>query len=127
MIDIDIPQLLHILTPYFIPHIKQEMWGTSIYIMQKEGTALGRVYWFNNDNTSVYLDCLSVNIEERRKGIGTLLQVFREEIGRIIGANFSILTVLKDSWMYNWHIRRGYASFKENEEDSNFVWMRKTL
>jgi N-acetylglutamate synthase-like GNAT family acetyltransferase len=95
--------------------------------MQKEGKAFGRVYWYTDDITTIYLDCLSVNKEERKKGIGTLLQIVREEIGRMFNNQFSCLSVLKNSWMYNWYIKRGYTEFKEDEEDTKFIWMRKIL
>ena len=127
MKDLDISKISSILYPYFIFYIQSERWGTSIWITQREGKAFGRVYWYNDDNTIIYLDNLSVNKKERKQGIGTLLQVLREEIGRILKIPFSHLLVLRDSWMHDWYCRRGYSDYKEHDTDKDWVWMSKQI
>lgn len=111
----------------FISHYKTESWGSSILIMEKRGKAFGRIYWYNDDNIMVYLDCLSVNAEIQRQGIGTKLQKIREEIGRSLGAITACLWVQKNTWMYDWYKRRGYEDWINNENEENAIWMKKSL
>lgn len=111
----------------YISHLKTESWGASILIMEQTGKAFSRIYWFNDDNTTVYLDWLSVSTEFRHQGIGTQLQEMREEIGRKLGAKTSCLWVQKDSWMHDWYKRRGYKDCGNYEKEENAIWMQKTL
>ena len=111
----------------FISHCRSEYWGSSILIMEKNGKAFGRIYWYYDDNTTVYLDWLSVDEKARRKGIGTNLQEIREEIGVRLGANTSCLWVRKNTWMHDWYKRRGYENWKDYNEEENAVWMRKSI
>lgn len=111
----------------FIFHLRNDSWGTTIYIMEMRGRAYARVYWMYDEIKVIYLEGLSVNESIRRKGIGKLLQEIREDIGRIIGANTAYLWVKKDSWMHEWYIRRGYVDYKNYIDDSDSIWMKKLL
>ena len=110
----------------YIYHHKIESWGSSVLIMENTGKAFGRIYWYNDDNITVYLDCLSVDPKFRQRGIGTELQELRENIGKKMGAKFSCLWVKKDSWMHEWYMCRGYNDWKKHEDD-DFIWMQKIL
>ncbi len=112
---------------HFILHHKYSDWGSSILIMEETGKAFGRLYQYSDDSTTVYLDWLSVDKEFRRQGIGTELQEIREKIGVELGANTSCLSVQKDTWMHNWYKRRGYEDWKDDENDENFIWMKKPI
>lgn len=111
----------------YIFHQSKSDWGGSILIMEKTGKAFARIYWFDDDDTTVYLDWLDVNEEERRKGIGLELQEIREEMGRKFGAKTACLWVDKDSWMHEWYKRRGYEDWQENKNQNNAIWMSKSL
>lgn len=111
----------------FIQHSSPNSWGHSIEIMEKKGRAFGRIYWFNDEEENVYLDMLDVDQDMRDKGIGTKLQEMREEIGRKQGAIYSYLWVFENSWMHKWYQRRGYEDWKPHDEQSDAVWMRKSL
>lgn len=93
--------------------------------MEKNGAAFARAYWYNDDNESICLSCLSVNPNFRNKILGTKLQELREQLG--IDKSFinSWLEVNKESWMYNWYKRRGYIDQIFTED--NMVWMMKKL
>lgn len=108
-------------------HVSEADWGDSILLMSKGGTAFGRLYWFHDDNDTVYLDWLSVEKNCRRIGRGTYVQEAREKIGRKLGAKEVCLWVKKDSWMHDWYKRRGYADWKDNEEYEGTIWMKKSL
>jgi len=111
----------------FIKHFRNDDWGDSVLIMEIDGKAFARVYWFRDDNESIYLDMLSVCESQRKQGLGTKLQELRESIGVEMGANSAYLWVKKDSWMYNWYRRRGYEDCKDHEKEDGFIWMRKML
>lgn len=122
---IELNQYLYDENNRFIFHFMIETWGFSIVIMEKQGKAFARVYWFNDDDSFVYLDSLSVSENNRRQRLGTELQLMREKIGEILGATDSYLWVLKDSWMYKWYLRRGYKD--HIDYDKNNIWMTKQL
>ena len=111
----------------FISHLTTTYWGGYILIMEKKGRAFGRIYWYNNDKKTVYLDMLSVDKGMRKQGIGTKLQKMREKIGKEFGATTSWLWVKKDTWMFDWYKRRGYFDVKKYKQEKNAVWMRKSL
>jgi hypothetical protein len=119
--------MFHFRKNRFVLHFKTDSWGSSIMIMEKKGKAFARLYWYNDDNTTVYLDMLSVDIKVRNKGIGTELQKMREEIGINMGAITSYLWVIKDSWMHDWYQRRGYVDDEIYVDDENAIWMKKSL
>lgn len=111
----------------YIFHFTNEEWVHEVLIMEKNGHAFARVYWYHDDNESIYLDWLTVNEEHRKNGIGRELQEIREKIGMISGAEFSYLCVRKETWMHNWYLRRGYVDFKDDEENAALIWMKKSL
>jgi len=119
--------LLSCISSRFISHYTDESWGSSILIMEKDGKAFGRIYWYSDDSTTIYLNWLSVNVESRRQRLGTDLQEIRENIGRKLGAECSCLSVEKDSWMHEWYKRRGYVDLNDDEDNENFTWMKKSL
>lgn len=111
----------------FVTHFTSESWGDAILIMEENGNAFARLYWYSDDNTTVYLDRLSVDVKVRKKGYGTELQKLREDIGILLGAKFSCLWVRKDTWMYEWYLRRGYEDWILHEQEKDSIWMRKKL
>jgi len=116
-----------ILATVYISHLTESDWGKSILIMRKDGLAFARIYWFNDDNTTVYLDWLSVYETIRNCGVGTDLQEIREKIGKSMGAKYSCLWVKKDTWMREWYEKRGYEYWKEYKNEENAIWMQKAI
>ena len=111
----------------FIPHYVEDEQVESIFIMESQGRAICRIYWYKDDDSTVYLNDLHVDRSFRRKGIGTKLQDLREEIGYLMGAKTSCLSVDSRSWMYEWYIRKGYQYYADREDRKGFVWMQKLL
>jgi ribosomal protein S18 acetylase RimI-like enzyme len=95
--------------------------------MEKTGKAFARLYWYHDDNDTVYLDWLSVVEECRRRGVGRELQEMREKIGQNMGAKTACLMVENNTWMHDWYARRGYKDWKDVENYSNFIWMKKLI
>lgn len=125
---IDINSIINKYDGKYIAHyitIKSDV--QSIIIMEHTGIAFAKVYWYDDDQITVYLSSLSVNLECRQQGIGLELQLIREEIGRLLKAEYSCLCVDKDSWMKEWYERRGYQFIKEDDDENQFIWLRKKL
>lgn len=110
----------------FITHFKSDSWGDQIVIMEKRGKAFARIYWYHDDDSTVYLDSLSVDISARKQGIGTELQQLRERMGLLMGASKACLWVKRNTWMHAWYERRGYEYLNEHEEE-NAIWMQKLI
>ena len=123
----NISDALSIVKSPFIYHVSPVDWGHAIFIMEKHGHAFGHLYLYDDDDTVVYLSCLSVDEEFRNKGLGTKLQEMREEMGVLLGASVSCLLVRDGTWMHDWYKRRGYVDFKADEDEDNSTWMRKVL
>jgi GNAT superfamily N-acetyltransferase len=95
--------------------------------MESSGVAFGRLYFYDDDDYEIgYLDSLSVDESHRNLGIGTQLQVLREEKARELGAQKIKLWVKIDSWQQRWYERRGYYYVGLYQEEG-FVWMEKNL
>lgn len=111
----------------FVAHHSTNDWGGSVWIMERKGKAFARIYWYSDDDQSVYLDCLSVSPGARNKGLGTKMQNIREKIGIDIGASCAYLFVDRNSWQKEWYKRRGYVETGENINEPNTLWMCKVL
>lgn len=109
----------------FITHLTDSDWGGSVLIMEKNGKAFCRTYWFNDDNNSIYFDFLSVDSDERKKGIATYLLDHHINASKQLNVN-SYLWVKKDSWMHEWYKRKGYSNDKDYEGQENAIWMKLT-
>lgn len=90
------------------------------------GKACGRMYWYSDDNTTIYFEGLSVACRERKRGFGTKLLEILEKKAICLGATTSCLWVRKNTWIQEWYKRKGYVDFQDCE-DVNFVWMKKAL
>lgn len=119
--------LLECISSRFISYYSLEYWGFSISIMEKTGKAFCRLYQFNDYSDTVYLDSLGVDVKIRGQGMGTELQLIRENMGVKLGATMSCLWVRKNTWMHDWYKRRGYEDWKDNENEENAIWMKKML
>ena len=111
----------------YITHFATDSYVDSLLIMEQHGKSFGRLYWYGDDNTTVYLDRLSVDVNARRQGLGTELQIIREKIGIEMGAESACLFVEKNMWMYEWYKRRGYEYYTDYEYEKNISWMKKML
>lgn len=109
-----------------IKHHSKEGVCNYIMFMESNGLAYARAYTFDNDQTTFYLDSLSVNLDFRNKGFGTTLQKEREQIAREKGYKYAMLWVKKYTWMRKWYKRRGYKYYKPYKQE-NAVWLRKLL
>ena len=122
-----VDEALSTISKDYIYHYNNVNYSDNILIIKTDGTAMGRIYWFHDDNSVVYLNWLSVNEESRNKGLGLELQLIRENIGVVMGAKHFMLWVEKGSWMEGWYIRRGYEYHSKHKTEKGVVWMQKDI
>src|SRR5208337_1137154 len=96
-------------------------------VIIKDDNSLIKAYWYNDDNTSIYLYSLMVDEKFKKQGIGKLLIQTCERLGLSLGATHCCLWVIKDSWMHNWYKRLKYKDWINNNKIKNTIWMRKKL
>jgi GNAT superfamily N-acetyltransferase len=121
----DILKALSNIDKQFITHLSISSWGESILIMKKDGKAFIRVYWFNDEDRIIYLDWLSVEESERKKGIATKLLKIVEKIGIDLDGIKLRLWVERDTWQQEWYQRLEYEHYLDKEE--NTIWMQKDI
>lgn len=102
-------------------------WGREIMLMEEHGHAFVRLYWYNGDEKDLYIECLSVDLMQRRKGFATEILKVAEQTAETLGARCISLSVKKDTWTYEWYIRKGFNWFAWDRKTKNTVWLRKTL
>lgn len=121
------PLVSAIIPDRFIYHITNESWGFEVLIMGKTGNSFARAYRYHDDDTTVYLNWLTVSPESRKQGIATELQNIREKIAKKLGAKYTYLQAENESWMHKWYKRRGYEDCKNTAIEENLVWMQKEI
>jgi len=111
----------------YIFHPTECEWGGSIYIMQRDGCAFVRLYFYNDDFNTIYIEGLSVDQKERGKGRGTELLKVAEKEAKKINGTMICLWVNKYSWVHNWYQCQGYVDSKDHDCEPNSIWMMKSI
>lgn len=93
--------------------------------MEKQGKAYMSIYWYDDNDSTIYIDCISVDNKMRKQGFGTKLKKIAEEIGIYIGSSYIQILIDKNKWIYDWYKRCGYIDYKDYDKD--YIWMRKSL
>jgi GNAT superfamily N-acetyltransferase len=110
-----------------IIHEEKTYWGFNAMFMTENGESFGRVYWYDGDDESAVLDMLSVKEEYRNTGLGTIIQMAREDYARDKGSKTISLWCDANSWMKKWYENRGYEYVSDKEDEDNNIWMEKKL
>ena len=82
---------------------------------------------YDDDPDAVYLTSVFVKEQYRKLGLGNVILSMAEDIGKQLDAKVIMLNVLKNSFMHDWYERHGYSDFVVNDEDLNYIWMKKSL
>lgn len=114
------------LEPIFILHYAENDLSSSILIMERNGKAFSRNYWFNDDDDKIYFDWLNVEAGSRKKGIATKMLDAHLRLTEIFKLD-SCLWVRKNTWMHDWYKRKGYNYVGEYEKEENAIWMIKKI
>lgn len=110
-----------------IKHTTYPYWGMETMIMEARGKAFVRIYRYIGDGKSIFIECLSVDESERKKGIASFLLKEVDRIASELNAETISLSVKKDSWVYDWYIRIGFHWFVWDCKNQNTVWLRKVI
>jgi len=85
------------------------------------------LYVYDDDPTVIYM--ADVRTDESIRGQGYGNEILKEAEKRTLekGYNTIELQVLDKSWKHEWYRRHGFSDLCYNEDDSNFIWMKKEL
>ena len=97
-----------------------------IVVMERKGVAFCRIAWDDDDPDTVYIDSLSVDKDMRQRGIARHILTMLETVGCLLGAKQCRLSVIVNSWIYDWYKRRGYVDYSDHD-DNRFIWMQKEI
>jgi len=70
-----------------------------------------------------------VRTDESIRGQGYGNEILKEAEKHTLEKGYNIieLQVLDKSWKHDWYRRHGFSDLCYNEDDSNFIWMKKEL
>lgn len=102
-------------------------WGTVWYITDNGESLRFALHMYDDDPDTVYLTSVFVKEQYRKLGLGNVILSMAEDIGKQLDAKVIMLNVLKNSFMHDWYERHGYSDFVVNDEDLNYIWMKKSL
>lgn len=111
----------------FIVHEFTEDWGGGYMVMESEGIGFGRLYWLKGNKDVAYIDWLGVEYNYQEQGLGTALQIKREQMATELGFKYIRLFVKKGSWQRKWYARRGYKYYGKDSVSKDNVWLTKKL
>jgi GNAT superfamily N-acetyltransferase len=97
-------------------------WGISMLYMEESGKAFARTYWYFDDESTIYFDWLNVIETARGNGIATELLNIHLKTADDMKME-SCLSVKKETWMHEWYKRKGYKDLKDDDNESNNIWM----
>lgn len=98
--------------------------GHSVMLKTDKGRVT--VYWYDDDDETVYISNLKVDKKSRKKGVGTDLMNMAENTAFDLGANTIYIWARKSSWMHDWYERLGYVDFKDHK-NKGMIWMKKMI
>jgi GNAT superfamily N-acetyltransferase len=101
--------------------------GTRWFIDDKDNILRFALYVYDDDPTTLYLSNVFVSENYRQRGLGNIILKMADEIAKSHGADTLMLKVLKKSFVHNWYERHGFEDFVCDDEDLNYMWMRKDI
>lgn len=118
------------MTKEFIIHVQATAVGRMASIMHPEGISFLSMYWYYDDEETVYFANLDVNPLERRAGQATKILAFAESEASSLGFKKATLLVSwcgENKWVHDWYEKQGYSNIAAHETEPNAVWMEKKL
>ena len=105
-------------------HDSYPEWGHETMIMGNMGECFVRIYRYNDDKTTLFLESLSVEEDFRRSNYATRLLYEVEYIAKEESRTHISLKAKEGSWMVDWYKRFGYVAI---EEDGSYIWLTKKI
>lgn len=110
-----------------IKHMTEPYWGREIMLMGSDGLSFVRIYWYTDDEKSIFIECLSVDPTARRKGIATKMLKEVHDIAKRLEAESITLSVKRDSWVFDWYKRLGFNWHTWDCQNQSTVWLMKRI
>ena len=109
--------------------IKEEStdFGKRWYIDSNDKIWRFALYVYNDDPFTYYLSNVFVSEDYRKRGIGNIILNMANDIAKSHNANTLMLKVIANSFMHDWYQRHGFEDFVCDDEDLNYMWMRKEI
>ena len=85
------------------------------------------IYRYNDDKETVYLSNVFVGKEHRKQGLGNIILNTADNVAKKLKANTICLKVKQDSFVHEWYGRHGYSDLSLDDEEPQFIWMRKKI
>ena len=106
--------------------VKHTKWGIIRYYVNASKFRFS-LYKYDDDKLVEYLSNVHVEKSYRRHGIGNGVLKMAEDEARSHDSKYLMLKVLKTSWMHDWYERHGYENFCFDEDNQEYIWMKKYL
>ena len=101
--------------------------GDLWYVNSTDGSFRFAIYRYDDDSDTVYLSNVFVREESRGKGYGNCILDTTNNMANEMSAKMIGLKVKKGSFAHQWYSRHGYSDLTDDEENSQFVWMTKSI
>jgi GNAT superfamily N-acetyltransferase len=99
------------------------------YVLREDSEIIAVGSFSTRDETTAWIPVMYVRSDFQRKGIGSDLLQFLEEIAR--GRNFMNINLETDNaayWAVNFYEKHGYTTFKKDPNPwGHHIWMKKQL
>lgn len=83
------------------------------------------IYIYYDDPSIAYFRNVFINKKMREQGFGSLLLDFLEKIAAQLSCKGMILKAKVESKNYDWYTRCGYVDYAVDEENPEFIWLKK--
>ena len=97
------------------------------WFREKSNKAVGAVYVYLDDKQSAYISNLSVLEDARNKGLGTEMLNYLINFCKYNRYRQVFLRVINDSWMHEWYKRNKFYDWYDDNEYSEFIWMKRII
>lgn len=85
------------------------------------------IYRYDDDLDTVYLSNVFVNEQLRRRGLENIILQMTNDIAKKLLANTICLKVKEGTFVHEWYKRHGFEDLCKDNEDIEFMWMRKDV
>jgi predicted GNAT family N-acyltransferase len=111
----------------FVSHRRDTSWGGDILLIRNDGTSTGRLYWFNDDTYTSYIEGIHVSENSRMNGLGN--EVLHELllISSSLGFTKCMLWCSNNSFVKSWYERNGFVYSCDYDDEDDSIWMMATL
>lgn len=85
------------------------------------------LYCYDDDPTTFYLSNVFVKSEHRKSGLGNYILQGAENMARELHGGLLFLKVHKNTFVHDWYERHGFSDVTEDQDELNYMWMKKYL